>query len=116
MPLTKVKDRFQITIPSRIRQQLNLKVGDILETVLEDQRIVLRVKVMVDRSPALDPDRAAGPAEDQVPGRLPVSPSAEERRRLFQLLQGSAEDGQLDLPIEAIRSSRSRKKTVASLD
>lgn len=64
MPLTKIKDRFQITIPSTIRRQLHLNVGDILETVVEDQHIVFKVKALVDRSP--------------VPPELPKTPSLQD--------------------------------------
>ena len=145
MPLTKVKDRFQITIPSTIRRQLHLKVGDILETVLEDQRIVLKVKALVDRPLAseehpekrtsgplpkppslkdVDPDRPGDierflDAREMAmsgPGQLPQTPSPEERRRLLQLLQGSAENGELDFPIDEIQASRTCKKPPIPFD
>jgi AbrB family looped-hinge helix DNA binding protein len=49
MPLVKVKDKFQVTIPSRVREQLPLAVGDVLEATVEQGVIVLRPKAVVDR-------------------------------------------------------------------
>ena len=54
MSLVMVKDKFQVTIPARLRQELNLKVGDMLEAVVEGDRIVLRPKVVVDRAAIAD--------------------------------------------------------------
>ncbi len=53
MPLVKVKEKFQVTIPASIRQQLGLKVGDVLEAEVEDDKIVLKPKIVLDRSEAL---------------------------------------------------------------
>ena len=50
MPLVTVKDKFQVTIPSRVRAQLSLAVGDVLEASVERGTIVLRPKAVVDRA------------------------------------------------------------------
>jgi len=50
MSLVKVKEKYQITIPSEIRDKLSLKVGDILEANLENSQIVLKPKILVDKS------------------------------------------------------------------
>ena len=50
MPLVTVKDKFQVTIPSRVRAQLPLAVGDVLEASVERGTIVLRPKAVVDRA------------------------------------------------------------------
>ena len=50
MALVTVKDKFQVTIPSRLREQLPLAVGDILEAEIEGGTIVLRPKAVVDRA------------------------------------------------------------------
>ncbi len=50
MALVTVKDKFQVTIPSRVREQLALAVGDILEAEVEGGTIVLRPKAVVDRA------------------------------------------------------------------
>ena len=50
MGRVRVKDKFQVTIPSRLREQLALAVGDILEAEIEGGTIVLRPKAVVDRA------------------------------------------------------------------
>ena len=50
VPLVTIKDKFQVTIPSRVRAQLPLAVGDVLEATVEDGTIVLRPKAVVDRA------------------------------------------------------------------
>ena len=50
MPLVIVKDKFQVTLPSRVRAQLPLAVGDVLEATVEQGTIVLRPKAVVDRA------------------------------------------------------------------
>lgn len=50
MPLVTVKEKFQVTIPAKVRDQVTLHVGDILEASVEEGAIVLRPKVVVDRA------------------------------------------------------------------
>ena len=54
MSLVMVKDKFQVTIPARLRQELDLKVGDMLEAVVDGDKIVLRPKAVVDRATIAD--------------------------------------------------------------
>jgi AbrB family looped-hinge helix DNA binding protein len=49
MPLVKVKEKFQVTIPIQIRKLIHLEVGDILEMVARDNTIVFKPKSVVDR-------------------------------------------------------------------
>ncbi len=49
MPLVKVKEKFQVTIPIQIRKLIHLEVGDILEMVTRDNTIVFKPKTIVDR-------------------------------------------------------------------
>jgi len=50
MPLLQVKRHFQITLPAKLRQVLDLKEGDLMEAELVDnQAIILKPKVVVDR-------------------------------------------------------------------
>ena len=49
MPLVKVKEKFQITLPAELRAGLHLAVGDLLEATLQGQTIVLKPKDVVDR-------------------------------------------------------------------
>lgn len=45
MPLVKVKTKSQVTIPDAIRQQLGVKIGDLLEAKVERGSIVLKPKL-----------------------------------------------------------------------
>jgi AbrB family looped-hinge helix DNA binding protein len=42
MPLIKVKQNYQITIPNRLRKNLNIAVGDYLEVEKQDGDLVLK--------------------------------------------------------------------------
>ncbi len=50
MPLTKVKEKFQVTIPTAVRKTARLAVGDILEATVKNNVIVLTPKAVVDRA------------------------------------------------------------------
>ncbi|MBF0563894.1 MAG: AbrB/MazE/SpoVT family DNA-binding domain-containing protein [Nitrospirae bacterium] len=52
MPLVKVKNKFQVTIPTEIREKAHIKEGDILEVVFQDKAIVFKPKVVLDRESA----------------------------------------------------------------
>jgi AbrB family looped-hinge helix DNA binding protein len=52
LPLVKVKDKFQITIPAKVREEMQIAVGDLLEATIEGQTIVLKPKAVVDRAEA----------------------------------------------------------------
>ena len=66
MNLVKVKPKFQVTIPAKLRKDINIQEGDILEAFRVEDGILFRVKQMVDRN--LVADRIASTlAEAQVP-------------------------------------------------
>ena len=66
MNLVKVKPKFQVTIPAKLRKDLNLQEGDMLEAIRVEDGILFRVKQLVDRN--LVADRIASTlAEAQVP-------------------------------------------------
>jgi len=52
MPLVKVKEKYQVTIPADIREQLGLKVGDLLEVELHDHELILKPQLVVDKTQA----------------------------------------------------------------
>lgn len=54
MPLVKLKDRGQITLPVEIRRALNLESGALLEAKLEDGRVVLVPQTVVSREQAFE--------------------------------------------------------------
>jgi len=53
VPLVKIKQKYQVTLPASVRQQADLKIGDILEAEVSGKRITLTPKGVVDRELAL---------------------------------------------------------------
>ena len=49
MPIVKVKGKYQVTLPSSVRDQVGVAVGDILEATVKKGRITLTPKSLVDR-------------------------------------------------------------------
>ena len=49
MPIVKVKGKYQVTLPSSVRDQVGIAVGDILEATVENGRITLTPKSIVGR-------------------------------------------------------------------
>lgn len=49
MEIVKVKSKYQVTLPSSLRDQVGIAVGDILEATVERGRITLTPKSIVDR-------------------------------------------------------------------
>ncbi|HLC29713.1 MAG TPA: AbrB/MazE/SpoVT family DNA-binding domain-containing protein [Dehalococcoidia bacterium] len=50
--LIQVRKKAQITLPSSVRQSLNIEEGDFLDVRVKDGEIVLRVKKLVDKEQA----------------------------------------------------------------
>lgn len=86
MPLVKVRDKYQVTLPTTVRKKAGIAVGDLLEAQVKDSKITLTPKRAVDRELALA-------LEDVTKGRI-YGPFRSAR--------------------EAVRSLRSRKRSVAS--
>ena len=49
MSLIQVREKAQITIPSKIRKELGIKKGDYLEITKEDDRIVIIPKILIEK-------------------------------------------------------------------
>ncbi len=49
MPLVKVKDKYQVTLPVALREKAGLEVGDLLEAKVEGKKITLTPKAVLDR-------------------------------------------------------------------
>ena len=49
MPLTRVKTKFQVTLPTAVREQVGIVVGDVLEAKVEAGKITLTPKATIDR-------------------------------------------------------------------
>jgi AbrB family looped-hinge helix DNA binding protein len=49
MSIVTVKNKYQVVIPQRVREEIGLDVGDMLEARAEDGRIIFEPKSVVDR-------------------------------------------------------------------
>jgi AbrB family looped-hinge helix DNA binding protein len=54
MPIVHTLRYGQITLPKKFRETLNIQEGDILEAQLEDGKIILTPKTLIDRDRAWD--------------------------------------------------------------
>ena len=53
MPLVRVKEKYQITLPASVRQKAGVAVGDLLEAKVQGKKITLTPKRVIDRELAL---------------------------------------------------------------
>ncbi|HEU5394168.1 MAG TPA: AbrB/MazE/SpoVT family DNA-binding domain-containing protein [Candidatus Methylomirabilis sp.] len=53
MPLIKVREKYQVTLPSSVRQKVGVAVGDLLEAKVQGKKITLTPKRLIDREIAL---------------------------------------------------------------
>ena len=53
VPLVKIKEKYQVTLPASIRRKAGLAVGDLLEASVEGKKVTLTPKSVVDRELAL---------------------------------------------------------------
>jgi AbrB family looped-hinge helix DNA binding protein len=49
MAIVTVKNKYQVVIPQRVREQLGVAVGDVLEAKAQNGKIVFEPKSIVDR-------------------------------------------------------------------
>ena len=54
MPLVTVKPKFQVTIPARLRKDIDLHEGDVMQATVVGDGILLRPMDVVDRNAAAD--------------------------------------------------------------
>ena len=84
MPLAKVKQKGQVTIPQEIRERLELEEGDYLEVTVEDSRIVLTPTEVVKRHPEIDAAIAEGLADVREVRTYGPFESVEEMTEYFK--------------------------------
>jgi len=78
MPLVKVKPKFQVTIPTEVREAVQFAVGDILEATVQGTTIVLTPKAVVDREKAWEKIEPAMASVTPRGCRQKQSPKEEE--------------------------------------
>ena len=62
MPYVKVKQKYQVTIPVTVREEINLHEGDTLEAKVEDGHIVLIPQQMMARETGRKPAGKKAPS------------------------------------------------------
>lgn len=50
MPIVAVKDKSQVVIPQRLRDEIGIRVGDLLDADVEGGKITFTPKALVDRN------------------------------------------------------------------
>ena len=50
MPIVTVKNKYQVVIPQRLRAQVGIHIGDVLEAQVDRGKIVFTPKALVDRA------------------------------------------------------------------
>ena len=50
MPIVTIKNKYQVVIPQRVREQVGVRVGDLLEAHADKGKIVFTPKSIVDRA------------------------------------------------------------------
>ncbi len=94
VPLVTVKPEFQVTIPAKLREVLDLREGDIMEAGVVADDILLRPKEVVDRDAGArrvaavlarlePPPEDAGRREDDIMEDIvaDIAAARDERRR-----------------------------------
>ncbi|MEX2300530.1 MAG: AbrB/MazE/SpoVT family DNA-binding domain-containing protein [Bryobacterales bacterium] len=49
MPIVAVKNKYQVVIPAKLRKQVGIEVGDLLEAKVERGKVTFTPKSLVDR-------------------------------------------------------------------
>ena len=50
MSLVKIKTKYQVTLPTNLRKEVGLEIGDLLEAKVEKGKITLTPKTIIDRA------------------------------------------------------------------
>ncbi len=85
-PTVKVREKFQVTIPEHVREEVPLKVGEKVEVVARGNEIVIRPVMEVHRSQAWFwradwQEQISKAMNDLQKGRIRVFKSAKEARK-----------------------------------
>ena len=91
MPLVKIKEKFQITLPAELREALHLAVGDLLEATIHDNMIVLKPKAVVDREQAwVKIEHAMASVQDRAPN--PQQSPQEQEEEIAEIIKEYRQD------------------------
>lgn len=84
MPLLKVIRNGQVTLPARFRQLLSIKEGDYLEAELQENQIVLKPAIVLDRAEAI---QRLHQLMDEVGKRHEDAPEEEVERDVLEAIE-----------------------------
>jgi AbrB family looped-hinge helix DNA binding protein len=93
MPLVKIKEKFQVTIPVSIRKAADLDIGDFLEAEIREDGILLIPKTITDRTVLLKKFRAA--FSEPVPDKA---------------FTGQSEEALMTIANKAVKETRTAKR------
>lgn len=93
MPLVKVKDKFQVTIPASLRKAIKLDIGDLLEAEVREDGILLTRKTVTDSKDLLQRFRKL------LSEAMPEDSS----------FANKSESELMDIAIEAVKETRAEK-------
>lgn len=93
MALVTIKDKFQVTIPAKLRVRIGVRVGDLMDATVHEDGILLRPKAVVDRA-------AIAEELGRVLNQAPVAPED----------QGRSEDAILEDAIADVASARRHRR------
>jgi AbrB family looped-hinge helix DNA binding protein len=94
MPLVKVKDKFQVTIPASLRKAIKLDIGDLLEAEIREDGILLSRKTVTDNKDLLQKFKKV--LFETMPEDSPFANKSESEL--------------MDIAIEAVKDTRAKKK------
>ncbi len=94
MPLVKVKDKFQVTIPASLRKAIKLDIGDLLEAEIREDGILLSRKTVTDNKDLLQKFKKV--LSETMPEDSPFANKSESEL--------------MDIAIEAVKGTRAKKK------
>ena len=77
MPLVKIKEKGQLTLPAKIRERHGLNVGDYVEVTEDGNRIVLVPQDVAPRHAAIDAAIAEGLADIRARRTVPFTSKAD---------------------------------------
>lgn len=94
MPLVKIKDKFQVTIPASIRKAVEIDIGDFLEAEVREDGILLIPKTITDRNALLKKFRAV--FSEPVPDKT---------------FAGKGDEARMKIATKAVKEARTAKKS-----
>lgn len=106
MPVVAVKNKYQVVIPQRLREQLGIHRGDLLEAKVERGKITYTPKIVLDRIPAgkAQLQQFIKQTREDAPEWLKKIWTASQRRGTDKLTMR-----QINAEIAAVRRERARR-------